>query len=74
MNWHKLWSKKGASSNKKFTLNDLMGFAGFDTTTGIYFSEDSWLNMVDKTVEKLPIKDTDKLCEVGCGAEHFFRS
>ncbi len=70
MAWKEIWERKGAGVQAKANLQALICLDGFDTGAG-RISEDEWERMVLRARERLCITNSQRVCEVGCGAGAF---
>jgi len=68
--WKNIWERKGNEVSGELEIADLIAIDGFDTGAG-EFSVNSWLSFVKEIQERLNIKKTKKILEVGCGAGAF---
>ena len=68
--WKNIWERKGNEVSGELELADLIAIDGFDIGTG-EFTVNSWLSFVKEIQERLNIKETQKILEVGCGAGAF---
>ena len=68
--WKSIWSKKEQLKDKNISLDSLIKADGFDTGVGSYTSE-KWKLMVADFCNRLEIKDTDNVIELGCGSGAF---
>lgn len=68
--WRSIWSKKQQLNDNNISLESLIKADGFDTGVGSYTSE-SWNLMVDDFCNRVKIKNTDNVIELGCGSGAF---
>lgn len=68
--WRKIWSKKELVKDEIISLENLIKADGFDTGVGSY-TPDSWKKMVADFCDRVEIKDTYNLVEIGCGSGAF---
>lgn len=68
--WQKIWSEKKQVKDKNISLGSLIEADGFDTGVGSYTPK-SWEMMVTDFCNRVKIKDTDNVIEIGCGSGAF---
>jgi ubiquinone/menaquinone biosynthesis C-methylase UbiE len=70
VSWKNIWERKGDVASNHIELKNLIAIDGFDTGAG-EFSVNSWLSFVKEIQERLNIRETKRVLEVGCGAGAF---
>jgi ubiquinone/menaquinone biosynthesis C-methylase UbiE len=68
--WKKIWNNREIDKSREISLLDLIKINGFDTGAGAHTVE-SWSEMIEYTSDKLEISESNKICEIGCGAGAF---
>jgi ubiquinone/menaquinone biosynthesis C-methylase UbiE len=68
--WKKIWSLKKQIEGGIISLESLIKADGFDTGAGSYTS-DGWKMMVTDFCNRVEIKDTYNIIEIGCGSGAF---
>ena len=68
--WQDIWSEKKQIKGENISLENLIKANGFDTGVGSYTSN-SWKKMVVDFCNRVQIKDTDNVVEIGCGSGAF---
>ena len=66
--WKNVWRTKGKEASEKAELKDLMNIDGWFHTAAGDLSINTWLSFIKEIQERLKIKETKILLEVGCGA------
>jgi cyclopropane fatty-acyl-phospholipid synthase-like methyltransferase len=66
-NWKEIWSKRADSGAEKPSLDALIKLDGFDTGAGRIEAAD-WQTYAGIIADKLGIRDSDTVYELGCGA------
>jgi len=72
-NWKNIWGERGIDSNHESTLDQLIAADGFDTGFGT-IKKDDWVSYVKYIIDKLVIKHSDSIFEVGCGSGAFLHN